>query len=278
MKFGTLLRISDPAMADEKFRELQEAGFSSCQLVYKPAAYDLSLAAPIKAAADKYGIEISAQFCGYYDAETTWDLYYGYQNAGLNVEAFRQSRTEYVKSACNFAAALGVEDVIIHAGFVPNDPFAPQYASMCAAIYSIASHCKKLGLNLLFETGGEAPITLLRLIQDVGTGNLFVNFDPANILMYGYGNPTDALEIIGPYVRNVHGKDGLLPTDPRKLGVETPVGQGRVDFPAVIAKLKALGYDRFITIEREITGEQQKKDIQEAKAFFENLWKQHSEQ
>lgn len=267
-----MLRINDPAEADAKFREAKEAGFTSCQLVYKPAVYELERAAEILAASKKYDIEISAQFCGYYDVETTWDLYYGYQNAGLNVEAFRQSRTEYVKNACRFAAALGIEDVIIHAGFVPNDPFSPQYASMCAAVHSIAVHCKALGLNLLFETGGEAPITLLRLIQEVGTGNLFVNFDPANILMYGYGNPTDALEIIGPYVRNVHGKDGLLPTDPRKLGKETPVGQGRVDFPAVIAKLKALGYDRFITIEREITGEQQKKDILDAKAFFEALW------
>lgn len=126
-------------------------------------------------------------------------------------------------------------------------------------------------MNLLLETGGEVPITLLRLIQDVGTGNVYVNFDPANIVMYGYGNPVDALEIIGPYVRNFHGKDGMLPTNPRELGVETPVGQGWVDFERVIAKLKSLNYDRFITIEREITGEQQTKDILAAKAYFERL-------
>lgn len=272
MKFGILLRINDLAQTDAKFREVRDAGFTSCQLVYKPAVYELSHAQIIREAAQKYDVEISAQFCGFYDSETTWDNYWGFQNAGLNIEAYRQSRMEYVKRACDFTAALGVEDVIIHAGFVPNDPFSPQYASMCAAVYSLATHCQKLGLNLLFETGGEAPITLLRLIQDVGTGNLYVNFDPANIYMYGYGNPVDALEIIGKYVRNVHGKDGMLPTDPRNLGVETPVGQGRVDFKAVFAKLKALGYDRFITIEREITGEQQKIDILSAKAYLEDLW------
>ncbi len=272
MKFGILLRVENIADAEAKFKEVHDAGFPSCQLVFKPAVYTKEDAEVIKAAAAKYDVEISAQFCGFYDNETTWDNYYGFQNAGLNIEAFRQSRIEYVKNACDFSNALGVTDIIIHAGFVPNDPFSPQYANLCASVYSIASYAKKLGMNLLLETGGEAPITLLRMIQDVGTGNIFVNFDPANIVMYGYGNPVDALEIIGKYVRNFHGKDGKLPTTPRELGVETPVGQGWVDFEKVIKKLKSLEYDRFITIEREITGEQQTKDILIAKEYLEKLW------
>ncbi len=75
----------------------------------------------------------------------------------------------------------------------------------------ISDVCKKYDMNLLFETGGESPITLLRLIEDVGTGNLFINLDPANILVYGYGNPVDAIDVFGKYVRNIHGKDGCVP-------------------------------------------------------------------
>ena len=128
-----------------------------------------------------------------------------------------------------------------------------------------------MDMNVLLETGGEAAVALLRLITDLGKDNIFVNLDPANMLMYGYANPVDALHTIGKYVRNFHGKDGVVPTDPRILGAETPVGEGMVDFYNVFKKLKELGYNRFITIEREITGDKQTEDILKAKAYFENL-------
>ena len=137
-------------------------------------------------------------------------------------------------------------------------------------IYSIVG----LGLNLLLETGQETPISLLRLIEDVGTGNIFVNLDPANLMMYGCGNAVDAIDVFGKYVRNVHGKDGCVPTEPRKLGKETVVGEGMVDFRAMLQKLKNLGYDRFITIEREaaVNDTQRQLDAMHAKNYLENIW------
>ncbi len=271
MEFGKFLRIRHISQAEKGFADLVALGFTSCHLVYKPEKYDLADAVIIRELAQRYGVTISAQFCGYYDQETKWDIYYDYLNAGLNVEAFRQSRLEYVKSAARFAKEVGTQDIIIHAGFVPNNPFAPEYAIMCTSIYSLALHCKSLGLNLLFETGGESPITLLRLIEDVGTGNLYINLDPANILMYGYGNPVDAVDVFGKYVRNIHGKDGCVPTNPRKLGPETPVGKGMVDFPAMLKKLHDIGYDRYITIERE-SGSTPEDDILHARAYLEGIW------
>ena len=136
----------------------------------------------------------------------------------------------------------------------------------------LARILKSRGQYFLFETGQEAPVTLLRTIEDIGTDNLGINLDPANLLMYGLGNPIDALSVFGQYVRNVHGKDGLCPTNGRLLGPEVPIGQGMVNYPAFIAKLKSIGYDRYITIEREISGDQQIKDIQAAKQLLETLW------
>ncbi len=81
----------------------------------------------------------------------------------------------------------------------------------------------------------------------------------------------DALDLIGKYVRDVHGKDGLYPTNGRELGKETPLGAGKVNFPRLVARLKELGYDGPITIEREISGEEQKRDIISAKAILEQL-------
>ena len=105
----------------------------------------------------------------------------------------------------------------------------------------------------------------------MGTGNLGINLDPANLLMYGKGNPVDALGVFGEYVRGVHGKDGEYPTDGRHLGHEKPMGEGLVDYPRFIAKLKSIGYDRTITIEREIKGDQQIADILAAKELLQRL-------
>jgi len=269
MKLGTLVRITDISESNEKFETLKALGFESCQLVYKPKEYIKQDAESIRAAADQAGIEISAQFCGYYDTDTIWDIYYGYTTAGLNIEAYRSERLKYVCEAAKFASWLGISDIVVHAGFIPNNPFSPEYTGMLGSIELLSRHCAGMGMNILFETGGEAPITLLRLIEDIGRDNLYINFDPANILMYGYGNPVDALNVFGKYVRNIHGKDGMLPTKPRELGSETPVGKGMVDFPTVFRILKDLGYDRHIIIEREITGAQQTKDIIAAKEYFE---------
>lgn len=271
MKLGTLLRLSSIEEADVKFKYLKDLGFESCQLVYKPAEYKDEDALVIKTVADKYGIDISAQFCGYNDGDTVWDNYWGYMTAGLGVEAYRKSRCDYVKKAASFAQKCGIQDIVIHAGFIPNNPFSADYPPILTAVKLICDHCKKLGMNVLLETGGETSVALLRLIADTGADNLFVNLDPANMLMYGYANPVDAMYTIGKYVRNIHGKDGLPPTDPRELGKEMPIGEGGVDFPKLFAELKKVGYDRYITIEREITGEEQINDILKAKEYFEKL-------
>lgn len=89
--------------------------------------------------------------------------------------------------------------------------------------------------------------------------------------MYGKANPVDALEVFGEYVMGIHGKDGKYPTDGHHLGDEVPLGQGKVNYPAFIAKLKEVGYEGDITIEREIDGDEQKKDIRMAKDLLDKL-------
>ena len=271
MKFGTLARVQDARNCTEDFRKIREMGLNACQLVYKPPVYTEEDARLIRRAADENGVEISAQFCGFRDSFVLWDIYYDYALCGINNEAFRQSRLEYLFQGAQFVQWLGITDMVIHAGFVPNNPFSPEYAAMLSSVKVLARRCRSLGVNLLFETGGESPITLLRLIEDVGEDNLFINLDTANILMYGYGNPVDALYTFGKYVRNLHAKDGLPPTDPRRLGPEVPLGTGRVDFPAVFSRLRELGYDRYVIIEREIGGEEQARDIRTAFGYLKKI-------
>ena len=102
---------------------------------------------------------------------------------------------------------------------------------------------------------------MLRPIQAIGMDNVGINFDTANLILYGKANTLDALDVFGQYVMETHIKDGLYPTDGMQLGAETPAGQGKANLPAVIKKLGELGYTGTLTISREISGDQQKKDI-----------------
>lgn len=277
MKFGTLVRLKNVNESDVAFQKIKDFDLQSCQLVYKPNEYKKEDAAIIKNAAEKHGIEISAFFAGYKDDYTEWELKYDFRNAGLNSATFGAERLRYILSALPFVQALGVADMIIHAGFIPNDPFANEYAEMLCKVKLLADKAKEYGVNILFETGGESPITLLRLIKEIDTGNLFVNLDTGNLIMYGYGNPCEAVMTLGQYIRNVHAKDGLPPIDPYKIGDEKPIGQGVVDFFRVLSLLNKCGYDRFITIEREIIGGEQEKDIKNGFEYLKDIIKRIKE-
>ena len=130
---------------------------------------------------------------------------------------------------------------------------------------------KAQGQYFLFETGQETPTTLLRFIENIGTGNVGINLDSANLILYGKANPVDALDVIGKYVRGIHAKDGFYPTNGMELGREVKVGEGKVNFPVFVKKLSEVGFDGSLTIEREISGEQQRIDIIKAKEYLEKL-------
>jgi sugar phosphate isomerase/epimerase len=141
-------------------------------------------------------------------------------------------------------------------GYVPEDPSHPVYDGLLNDMGDLLDYCyRDNGQWFLFETGQETPAALLRLFQDLGRPNVGVNYDTGNLILYGKANPVDGLDVIGQYVRDVHAKDGEYPTDGYALGKEVPLGEGKVDFCAVIAKLKALDYDGAITIECELRGD-----------------------
>jgi len=255
----------------EELKKVHDLGLASCQLgCWGPEHYtDESLAA-VKNASREFGVEISALWTGY-PGPAHWNFTEGPATIGFVPPEYREMRVAALIQGAEFAAKLGVSTTISHAGFIPENPNDPLYAGTVEALAKIAKRCKELGLSFCFETGQETPITLLRMMTDIGTGNLGINLDPANLLMYGKANPIDALDILGPYVKGVHAKDGEYPTDPAHLGVEKPLGQGRVNFPVLVPKLKSFGYEGALTIEREISGDQQIKDIRAAVELLEPL-------
>lgn len=263
-EYGSLVRLKDAKDAESSFEKLKELGFSYCQLVYKPKAYTDDDAKTIREAAIKQNVRIVSLFAGYNDSYTKWDMYEDYKIAGINSKKYGKKRLAYIKTAAAFAKSIGIEDVLIHAGFIANNPFSKEYKYMKKCLVQFAAYCKDLGVNVLLETGGESPVTLLRMIEDIHLGNIYVNLDTANLIMYGFGNPVDAVHTLNKYIKSMHIKDGVPPTNPNVLGAEMPIGKGFVDFKRVFAELEKIGYDGPIIIEREIDGEQQLQDLKNA--------------
>ena len=269
MKIGVLVNLGNDI--DATFKKVADTGLDNCQLAcWDHSRMNDDSAEKIVSATKKYGVEISAFWCGW-SGPAVWDFYSGPLTLGIVPAAYRQMRSEELKSGADFAAKLGVKNVITHLGFLPENPLSDEFPKVVAAVKDIALHLKKNGQNFLFETGQETPVTLRRLIEHVATGNLGINLDPANLIMYGKANPVDALDVFGSYVMGVHAKDGKYPTSGNFLGREVRIGEGKVNFPAFIAKLHEVGYDGPISIEREISGEQQIIDIKKSIDYLDEI-------
>ena len=269
MKLGTMVHLGENVV--EKIKDVKKYGLQSFQLcAWNHSLMNEEYAKKILDAANECGLEISAVWCGW-SGNAEWSFVGGYHTLGIVPVFLRDKRMAELKLGSDFTKMLGVTDMVTHMGFLPENPTSDDYRAVVAAIKELAEYCKANGQYLLFETGQETPITLKRTIVDVGTGNLGINLDPANLLLYGKANPCDAVDIFGDYVRGVHGKDGEYPTDPRYLGEEKRIGDGRVNFPVLVKKLKEHGYNGSITIEREIDGDKQIEDILYAKKFLEDI-------
>ncbi|PYU45579.1 MAG: xylose isomerase [Acidobacteria bacterium] len=266
LRLGLILGIGrDPHDAIAKVHDL---GFPTCQAFLEEI--DPVLAGRLREALNKYQIEVTSLVVGGPGREV-WDFYGGPLTIGLVPRETREARIAHIKKASDFAKQCGIAAVQTHCGFIPENPNDPVYKETVTAMRDVAGYCKRNGQNFRYETGQETPIALVRAIQDVGLDNQGVNFDLANLILYGKANPVDAIELLGPYVQGIHAKDGLWPTNPKELGQEVPIGKGKVDFPRIIGRLKELNYRGAVTIEREISGPQQVEDVRAAKAYLEKL-------
>ena len=269
MQLGIIASLAEgPDTAMKKVRSL---GFPTCQVTcWQEDLLTNEAADRLRRAAAVHGVEITTMWTGM-PGRYVWDFIEGPSTIGLVPPDSREMRLAVLKKGSDFARKVGVQSIATHVGFIPENPADPLYIAVVQALKEIADYCAENGQSFWFETGQETPTTLLRTIEDIGTSNLGVNLDPANLLMYGKANPLDALDVIGTYVRGVHAKDGEYPTDGRELGKEKALGEGRVNFPGLLGKLRALGFAGALTIEREISGPQQVEDIRRAKVFLEGI-------
>jgi L-ribulose-5-phosphate 3-epimerase len=260
LQIGVMTHIS--TTPEDAMGKTADLGLHSCQSLWPPNGRP-ELAKHLRQAADDADVTITTLWAAL-SGPAAWNFTEGPITIGLVPPEFRADRVEELEKAAEVAAEIGVQSITTHVGFIPEFPGDPLYQGTLVALKAVAQKCLECGVEFWFETGQETPITVLRTIEDIGTQNLGINLDPANLLMYGKANPVDALDVFGQWVRGVHAKDGEYPTNGAELGVEKPMGEGRVNFPALVPKLKSLGYKGHLTIEREISGPEQVEDIQRA--------------
>ncbi len=198
------------------------------------------------------GIRITAVFGGF-EGESYADIPTVTRTVGLVPPATRAERTREMKEIADFARLLGVDVVALHLGFVPHDSGDPLYREVLGVTRDICDHCRAQGQALHLETGQEPADALLRFIGDTERNNLFINFDPANMILYGSGQPIEALEQLGRYVRSVHCKDAKWAARVgQEWGSEVALGDGDVNMELYLRTLDKIGYHGPLTIEREI--------------------------
>lgn len=272
-KIGVLINFNKTTDIRKKFQEVKDLDLQTCQVnIWDTSLYTDENAELIVNASKETGVEISTFWAGWRGPKT-WNFYEGQYDLGLVPDEYRADRLDDLMMAAEFVRKLGVKNLATHVGFMPENPADERYWK---TIYALRALCKKLkeyGIRFLFETGQETPVVLMRAIEDIGTDNVGVNLDTGNLILYGKANPVDALDMIGKYVYDLHLKDGLYPTDGRNLGREVRFGDGKANFKEFLPKLKALGYEGSLTIEREISGEKQIADIIYARDLIKEYWK-----
>ncbi len=209
------------------------------------------------------GITLTAVFGGF-EGESYVDIPTVSKTVGLVPPETRAARTQEMKEIADFAKMLKCNVVALHLGFVPHDTSDPLYGEVLTITREICDHCEAHGQALLLETGQETADARLQFSGDVQRDNLFINFDPANMILYGTGEPIEALKKVGKYVRSIHCKDGTWADKPgEEWGQEVPLGEGDVGFETYLRTLDEISYVGPLTIEREIAQEpeRQKKEI-----------------
>jgi sugar phosphate isomerase/epimerase len=209
-----------------------------------------------------------------YTGEDYADIPTVQRTVGFIPQATRQRREARTLEISDFAVALGVRSIACHIGFVPEEPEHPDYIAVRDMVRRVCDHAAKNGQTFALETGQEPAPVLLKFLQDVARSNLKINFDPANMILYGTGDPIEALGVLGAQVISVHAKDGDWPPkdQPDALGSERPLGQGSVGMERFIAKLKEVGYRAPLNIEREASDQQERlRDIGAAVKLLEKL-------
>ena len=226
-----------------------------------------------KAALDEEQFTLVTLVCAY-NGESYADIPTVQRTVGFIPRETRAEREARTLEASHIAAWLGIGSIGTHIGFVPEDTADPDYVAVLEMVRRVCDHAAKHKQTFALETGQEPAHVLLKFFEDVDRPNLRINFDPANMILYGTGDPIEALRVLAPHVVSVHCKDGDWPPkdQPHALGNERPLGRGSVGIERFVQTLKDVGYKGVLSIEREAENQEERiRDIGMAVGLLERI-------
>ena len=257
---------------DEMFAQARALELSHVQIGYSSPIDSEQGVAHLLEASQRHNVEITTVFCGF-EGESYADIPTIQATVGLVPRATRAARIEKTSRISDFAHRLGVARIGAHIGFIPEDESqGADFEDIVRVVQNICDELAARGQVFALETGQETAAGLRRFLEAVGRENLKVNFDPANMVMYGKDEPIAALQVLGSWIDGVHCKDGIWPKAPGTLGEEMPLGEGDVDIREWLRRLREAGYNGPLTIEREISGPQQQADIARGRDLIRQAW------
>jgi sugar phosphate isomerase/epimerase len=253
---------------------ISQVGVPTIQLhAPHPEQRNKETALRLRSQLDSMNVTCTAVFGGFED-ESYADIPTVVRTVGLVPEKTRADRLAQMMAISDFARALGCDTVALHLGFVPHEVTSPDFGPIVDVTTRLCDHCRGNEQFLHLETGQETADCLLTFISEVGRDNLKINFDPANMILYGTGEPIETLRKVGHRVRSVHCKDALWSEQPGKTwGTEVALGTGSVGLRDYLQTLKDIGYVGPLTIEREIPQDPQRQlaEIGSAVRLLESL-------
>lgn len=206
---------------------------------------------------------------------------------GFTIKENNAMKVEKSERILDLAKDLETNIVTTHIGVVPEDHSCDRFKIMQEACFSLAEYADKLDAHFAIETGPETSLTLKSFLDSLNSKGVAVNLDPANLVMVTGDDPVKAVHNLKDYIVHTHAKDGrqLYYLDPEVIYgmkqnvivtedsfIEVPLGEGSVDFPAYLKALEEIGYDGFLTIEREV-GDDPERDIRKAVDFLKETMK-----
>lgn len=248
-----------PANADELLAHLRALDLPRVQLALDPMLESPALWQGFPPAGVKV---VSGMFGTIGEDYTTLETIR--RTGGVVPDEHWEANWRHFQAAAALAAELGLRLVSFHAGFLPHEKTDPETIKLKDRLARIAACFAEKDINLGLETGQESAASLRDFLVDLACPNVGVNFDPANMILYGKGDPIEALRLLGPWIRQVHIKDANATKVPGTWGEEVVAGTGQVDWPAFFSTLAELGYTGDFCIERE-AGRQRATDIRAAK-------------
>jgi L-ribulose-5-phosphate 3-epimerase len=184
------------------------------------------------------------------------------KTGGFGDPATRPERIERFKWGLARTRELGLSDIMLHAGFIP-EVGSPERKPLLDTLAQVGDLARAVGVTVAFETGQESAALLRRTLDDLKSPNLKVNFDPANMLLYDKDDPLAVLELLAPDIRSVHVKDANRPKVAGTWGEEVPLGTGQTNTKAFVKALRRIGYRGPLCIEREVGTQQERfRDIE----------------